>query len=334
MAAPAFVGSGTFGEPLAAGKPRRAATFHTGLVVWGAMACLPTKSGAHTDRPEPAANPVGEVLASFARLVMGRHNTRIFWWSWGVEAILVLVINLLDSMSRIHIAEQRNLLEPAWRPITDEYSSGAVVIALFPIVARLAVLATPWDRRGLQFFLVHGPAAAAFSVVHVALFILIRLMVYGLLGELYEFGGLGEFLYELPRDLVVYGLCVGGVWGAMVLLQSLGSSEQPTRAMFDIRDNARILRVPIDDILAVRSAGNYVEFLLADGRRPLMRATLADTAEQLGPHGLARTHRSWLVNKRRIAQIEPAGSGDFKLSLSEGVEAPLSRRFKGAIDQG
>ena len=31
----------------------------------------------------------------------------------------------------------------------------------------------------------------------------------------------------------------------------------------------------MDDILAATSAGNYVEFILADGRRPLMRVTLA-----------------------------------------------------------
>jgi len=155
-------------------------------------------------------------------------------------------------------------------------------------------------------------------------------MIYALFGSLFEFGGFGALFYEMPRDLIAYGLTAGGFWAVLMLTQSTRPPE--TRAAFDIRDNTRVLRVPIDDILAVRSAGNYVEFLLADGRRPLMRQTLAETAEQLAPHGLARTHRSWLVNKRRIAQIEPAGSGDFKLSLGDGVEAPLSRRFKGAIE--
>jgi hypothetical protein len=298
------------------------------------MASLPSKPGGDVDTREPSANAVAEVFTSFARLVAGERHRRIFWWMWGVETVLVLVINLLDSMSRIHIAALRNLTGPIWPPVTDEFSSGLVVIALYPLVAHLAFLATPWDRRGARFLLIHGPAAAAFSVVHVSLFILIRLMVYGLFGDLYEFGGIGAFVYELPRDLLVYGISAGGVWSAMVLLQSAGQPPATSQPIFEIRDNARILRVPIADILAVRSAGNYVEFLLADGRRPLMRATLADTADQLTPHGLARTHRSWLVNKRRIAQIEPAGSGDFKLSLGEGVEAPLSRRFKGAIDGG
>jgi len=301
------------------------------------MASLPAKSDADVGPQKSStdtggADAAGDLFTSFARLVAGERHRRVFGWIWGVETALVLVINLLDSMSRIHIAILRNLTGAFWPPITDEFSSGLVVILLYPLMAHLAFLATPWDRRGGRFLLIHGPAALAFSVIHVSLFILIRLMVYGLFGALYEFGGIGAFFYELPRDLVVYGMSVGGVWAAMVLLQGAGEAAHAAPPIFEIRDNARILRVPIGDILAVRSAGNYVEFLLADGRRPLMRQTLAETAEQLSPHGLARTHRSWLVNKTRIAQIEPAGSGDFKLTLGEGVEAPLSRRFKGAIE--
>jgi DNA-binding LytR/AlgR family response regulator len=52
----------------------------------------------------------------------------------------------------------------------------------------------------------------------------------------------------------------------------------------------------------------------------------------LSPHGFARTHRSWLVNRDRILEIEPAGSGDFKLRLADEVSAPPSRRYRDAID--
>ena len=277
----------------------------------------------------------GGLIAWFVRSITGSNDARLLFWPWATMAVLVPAICLLDVMARIHLADIRNLTEPVWRPITDEYSSAVVIVLLYPLVARLASLATPWDGRALRFWAFHVPGAIVFSLIHVGAIVLIRTMVYALFGSLYDLGGIGDVLYELPRDMIAYGLSAGGLWWTMVLLRNAppvsaaGGARGP---VFDIRDNARVLRVPIDDILAVRSAGNYVEFLLADGRRPLMRATLADTADQLGPHGLARTHRSWLVNKRRIAQIEPAGSGDFKLSLGEGVEAPLSRRFKGAIE--
>jgi LytTr DNA-binding domain len=300
------------------------------------MPNLPVKS---VSKAEPAPPPIddrqlrGGLIAWLARTITGTGDARLLFWSWSTMAVVVIVICLLDVMARVHLADLRNLTEPVWQPLVDEYSSGLVIIALFPMAAKLASLATPWDGRALRFWSVHIPGAVAFSLIHVAAIILIRSMVYALFGSLFEFGGFGALFYEMPRDLIAYGLTTGGFWGVMMLLRDTAPAGAATpRAVFDIRDNTRVLRVPIDDILAVRSAGNYVEFLLADGRRPLMRATLAETAHQLTPHGLARTHRSWLVNKRRIAQIEPAGSGDFKLMLGEGVEAPLSRRFKGAIE--
>ena len=78
------------------------------------------------------------------------------------------------------------------------------------------------------------------------------------------------------------------------------------------------------------SAGNYVEVLLADGRRPLMRATLAAVEVELERFGFVRVHRSWLVNTGRVTGLRPEGSGDWTVELGS-VEAPVSRRFPDAL---
>jgi DNA-binding LytR/AlgR family response regulator len=80
----------------------------------------------------------------------------------------------------------------------------------------------------------------------------------------------------------------------------------------------------------VTSAGNYVEFVLADGRRLLMRSPLSALEEELQPRGFLRTHRSWIVNASRMTALKPEGSGDYTVEL-EGVHAPLSRRFPEAL---
>jgi DNA-binding LytR/AlgR family response regulator len=99
-----------------------------------------------------------------------------------------------------------------------------------------------------------------------------------------------------------------------------------------IDEGQRLLRVAPAEILGARSAGNYVEFLLADGRRPLMRTTLSGVDETLAPRGFVRTHRSWLVNPAHVAQIEAEGSGDFGLTLGDGTHVPLSRRYRQAME--
>jgi len=273
------------------------------------------------------------MVAALGAALAGTDQLGVFVWAWTAQALVTLVITLLDAQARWRDAAASNLLEPAWRALTDELSSGLIIVLVFPALYRMAMAAPPRRAPIGRFLGLHALAAGAFTLVHLAGFVMVRIVVYGLFGELYRFGGLGQVFYELPRDVVTYALNVGGVWGVQMLLASSQTQPRPAaRASFDIRDNGRVIRVPVDDIYAVRSAGNYVEFLLADGRRPLMRATLAEMAGQLAPHGLIRTHRSWLVNRARIAQIDPAGSGDFKLSLRGGVEAPLSRRFRAQVD--
>ena len=104
----------------------------------------------------------------------------------------------------------------------------------------------------------------------------------------------------------------------------------PEASTFDIRDGARLTRVKMEEILAVTSAGNYVEFVLGDGRRLLMRAALRGIEQELVPRGFVRTHRSWLVNVSKVTSLKPEGSGDYTVELGK-QSVPLSRRFPEAL---
>ncbi len=85
------------------------------------------------------------------------------------------------------------------------------------------------------------------------------------------------------------------------------------------------------DIVSVTSAGNYVEYVLTGGRRHLIRATLQAEAERLAAFGLARVHRTRLVNLKRVVALEWGASGDFELRLDTGERIAGSRRFKDAV---
>jgi predicted outer membrane lipoprotein len=151
--------------------------------------------------------------------------------------------------------------------------------------------------------------------------------------ERYQFGPLStEFPYEFRKDMMSYGLATIIFWLALRRSgQALAQAPAPTApATFDILDGARLIRVPVPEILAVRSAGNYVEFVLADDRRPLMRSSLSAVSEQLADQGFVRSHKSWLVNKARVTGLKPEGSGDYAIELGP-LEVPLSRRFPEAL---
>ena len=253
------------------------------------------------------------------------------WRAWLLGAALISCICVVNVLTIRHDAPRLGTLGPAiW-----EGSSALVTMVIFMIPASVAVWTTRNSPRWWRALPVHLVAVVAYSVLHVSGFVALRKLAYlAFMGGPYDFGPLStEFPYEFRKDLMAYGLA------SIIYYLSLRRSAHeaavhahatPAAASFDIRDGARIVRVPVSEILAVRSAGNYAEFVLVDGRRPLMRSSLGALEQTLGEHGFLRTHRSWLVNPTRVTGLRPEGSGDYAVELG-GVEAPLSRRFPQAL---
>lgn len=253
------------------------------------------------------------------------------WQAWLLGVCLIACIAVVNVLTIRHDAPRLGTLGPAiW-----EGSSALVTMVIFAIPAAVALWTTRATPRWWRALPVHLAAVVLYSVLHVAGFVALRKLAYlTWMGGPYQFGPLStEFPYEFRKDLMAYGLA------SIIFYLSLKRSAREAvaqaqtasiAASFDIRDGARLARVPVSEILAVRSAGNYAEFLLADGRRPLMRSSLGALETQMAEHGFLRTHRSWLVNPTRVTGLRPEGSGDYAIELGA-VEAPLSRRFPHAL---
>ena len=85
--------------------------------------------------------------------------------------------------------------------------------------------------------------------------------------------------------------------------------------------------MPTADVLHLSAAGNYVEVHTAN-RRTLVRATLSRLAQRLDPAEFLRVHRSHLVRADFIAEVAPWAHGDLKLTLRDGSDLMLSRRYR------
>ena len=244
-------------------------------------------------------------------------------------ALVVVAVNALTNLADIpQIA--------GWEPWVWEATSAAAIVGLALWIPWLTTAnAGPEEAMGagwrpkLRFAAVHLPGLLAYSGVHVAGFVWLRKLAYAVMDAgPYVFGD--RFVYELRKDLISYAVFVGLFWLLAVLRRR---RDEPVRPVsFDIRDGGRIIRAPLSQIVAVSSAGNYVEFWLADGRRPLMRATLAAIEVELERFGFVRAHRSWLVNASAVTGLKPEGSGDWTIELGA-VEAPLSRRYPQALER-
>lgn len=249
--------------------------------------------------------------------------------AWAAICIFLFLQNTANALS-----EQRD--QPGLRPIEPfiwEYSSGLVGMALAPGIGWLLRVLPPQRGRWLRFATANLAGSLAFCGLHVGGFVLLRKALYALAGS--HYGG-ADWLYEYRKDAVTYvGFAVIfwlADWAARQWAAGRGGASAPGRRLYQLREGPRVVRVPLEEIVAVTSARNYVEFHLQGGRKPLVRETLAKVEEELAAAGFLRTHRSWLVNPAHVRTITPAAAGDFRLELDGGVTAPLSRRFREALE--
>lgn len=247
-------------------------------------------------------------------------------WGLAVIAVICAATNAVNVTTVMHDRPDFGVA----RPIVWEASSWFTLV-LFAVIPWAALQAAPLGSRPLwRAATIHLTALVLFSLGHVGGFVLIRQAVYWAFGHHYGSRPLTqEFFYEFRKDAISYAFAVAVFWAVARQLKQAAPAMSGAE-MFSIRDGARLTRFPLAEVLAVSSAGNYVEFVLADGRRPLMRGALSALEKELAPHGFVRTHRSWIVNSARVTGLAPEGSGDYRVALEE-LSVPLSRRFPGAL---
>jgi len=244
-------------------------------------------------------------------------------------AALVAAVDTVNIFSTIHDAAERGQTLPLWMPAVWEYTSAVATLLCSPLIYAAVRFAGPSAKPWALFVGVHAGTSLIFSSLHIVLMNAMRVAIYAAVDRHYPFGEAG-FWYEYRKDLIAY-LVIGSIFWLFTSARIFAGAAAPTGGRFtDIQDGKRLIRVRIDDIAAAHAAGNYVEFMLVDGRRPLARKALRDALCELGD-GFVRTHRSWFVNIHHVQSLTALGAGDFELELDIGAKVPLSRRFPGAL---
>jgi hypothetical protein len=254
---------------------------------------------------------------------------------YGWVALLILATGVVNVLA----ATQHTALTAAnlRDPVLDESTSAVVLIALLPLLKQAVdKLATPRDRRLVIIHL--ALAIAAYAVLHVVAMVLLRDGVFALVGGGYTFRWRDAFVPELRKDLISAFMIVVVFWlidrraGKSATIEPVPAPEaagpQP-RAIW-LRDGSTNMRVDPAQIVCVRSAGNYVEFVLPD-QTHLIRGTLAQEEARLRPFGILRVHRTSLVNASRIIAIEQRPRGDLLIRMDTGAAIAGSRRYREAL---
>ena len=155
-----------------------------------------------------------------------------------------------------------------------------------------------------------------------------------ILAYLGVFIGIGLIFPTWLVDLSYFLFALGFVLPLlMVEVVRLGRADQArevalTRAAarpncLTVASSRGVERVPLEDIVAVVGADDYVELRLTNGRRLLHAARLDRLEEELSASFL-RTHRSVIANLAHVRGFERDG-GRGRLLMDEGAPLPISR---------
>ena len=111
-------------------------------------------------------------------------------------------------------------------------------------------------------------------------------------------------------------------------VSSAGENQWLSR--LSIKDQERVVFLPVDEIVWIEAANKYVVIHTATGTHT-SRQTIQGLEAKLDPREFVRTHRSTLVRKAAVRGLHPLFHGDYVVKLVNGAEVTLSRSFRGSF---
>jgi two-component system, LytTR family, response regulator len=115
------------------------------------------------------------------------------------------------------------------------------------------------------------------------------------------------------------------------LVQDLGP-EKPTTDRLMVKSAGRVVFIPVADIDAVESEGNYVRIHAGD-RAWLVRETMTSVESRLRGERFCRVHRGWIVNLDRVKEVAVRPTGEHALVLDDGREFRVGRAYRESVQE-
>ncbi|UPK39967.1 LytTR family transcriptional regulator DNA-binding domain-containing protein [Bradyrhizobium sp. 186] len=264
------------------------------------------------------------------------------WAIFGAIAAVSLATGIVNGLSAAQDATWRGESYDLGRRLFWEMSSVTVILLTVPLL----LLAVRWVRQTPGLAIRAGIGASAlvgFSTFHIIGMVWIRKLAVWLAGGYYDFHlSFATVLYEFRKDAVTCLLIGATVWlfdsrrdlkRASATGQNRSAAPQQSAApdVIWLRDGASRIRVAPREILWVASAGNYIEYCLADGTQHLIRGTLAAAEAELSRFHIVRVHRTRLANLDRVSGVDLKPSGDFELTFDSGQALQGSRRYRSSV---
>jgi two-component system LytT family response regulator len=110
--------------------------------------------------------------------------------------------------------------------------------------------------------------------------------------------------------------------------ETVDSTQQKERIV--VKSGSSIIVIPVDDILYLEAADDFVKIHTAKGSW-LKNRTMASFEQTLDKNRFVRVHRSYIVNIAEASRLDPYEKDSHVLLLRGGQKIPVSRQGMGRI---
>lgn len=254
--------------------------------------------------------------------------------------LFLVAIGVLNALGLLTEAQREGRVLDPRVPFILELTSILAMVALAPLVI-LFERRTPFTAETWRSALLwHALGSIVFSLLHVALFIVLRTVAFSVvLGTSYSFFTdlPTDLIYEYRKDIFPYSVLIL-MLGLQRSLEEHRREAEAARAdarqtgKLTLKAGGRTIFLDAASLDWASAAGNYVE-IRANGATHLARISLAALEQLLSDAGVdvARVHRSHLVNRAKVREIAPVRDGDFRIRMADGSELRGSRRYRTSL---
>ena len=250
------------------------------------------------------------------------------WLETAAWIALVAVLWGTDLLAKYLAGRQSGTNVDLFRLVSEQVTSGLAVLIMVPFLVHWLKLFPPTLKGWPRMVIGHTIGSVFFAFGHFALMVALRTPWYALNGRSYVWREpfVNNLIVEYQKDIKIYiGFVV--LISAYQYYRRVRSAEpQPRTDRLVVQSGTanRILR--LEEIDYLEAARNYVA-VHAGGREYIVRDTMTNLSGRLSADLFQRTHRSFIVNIDKIAEIRMADTGA-RIILMSGEEVPLSRSYR------
>jgi hypothetical protein len=243
-------------------------------------------------------------------------------------AAIVFVFWTLDTLAKRNARLVSGYGLDDFRLFAEQITSGLTVWLLIPAVAWWLTRFPLSPGQIGSKIAGHLLGSALFATAHYFIMSAMRAVIYPWFGRTWQHSDfwLNNLLVEFQKDIKIY---VGIIVLVTIYRRTRGKrASEGERLVVQTGTGERLL--DFAEIECLEASRNYVS-VYTEEKEFLLRETLSSLETRLGRHGFLRTHRSYLVNRERVAGVEPGDGGSQHIVLKSGRKVPLSRSRRGEV---